>query len=64
MVCEEEKVYQFFPKFKKQFGNYEDPMSRPRITLIGELKLQKIYIIKKDFSHATLQQIYTLISMI
>ena len=45
MVCEEEKNYRFFPKFKKQFGNYEDPMSRPRITLIGEVK------ITKDLSH-------------
>ena len=38
MVCEEEKIYKFFPKFKKQFVNYEDPMSRPRVTLIGEIK--------------------------
>ena len=45
MVCEEEKIYRLFPKFKKQFGNYEDPMSRPRITLIGEAK------ITKDLSH-------------
>ena len=41
MVCEEEKIYRLFPKFKKQFGNYEDPMSRPRITLIGEVKITK-----------------------
>ena len=49
MVCEEEKVYQFFPKFKKQFGNYEDPMSRPRITLIGEAKVTKNLHHKKRF---------------
>ena len=49
MVCEEEKVYQFFPKFKKQFGNYEDPMSRPRITLIGEAKITKDSSHKKRF---------------
>ena len=45
MVCEEERIYRLFPKFKKPFGNYEDPMSRPRITLIGEVK------ITKDLSH-------------
>ena len=49
MVCEEEKVYQFFPKFKKQFCNYEDPMSRPRITLIGEAKVTKNLHHKKRF---------------
>ncbi len=38
MLCEEKKIYKFFPKFKKQFENYEDPMSRPRVTLIGEIK--------------------------
>ena len=49
MVCEEEKVYKLFPKFKKQFGNYEDPMSRPRITLIGEAKITKDLSHKKRF---------------
>ncbi len=49
MICEEEKVYQFFPKFKKQFGDYEDPMSRPRITLIGEIKVTKDLSHKKRF---------------
>ena len=49
MVCEEEKVYQLFPKFKKQFTNYEDPMSRPRITLIGEIKISNNKQHKKRF---------------
>ena len=49
MVCEEEKIYRLFPKFKKQFGNYEDPMSRPRITLIGEAKITKDLSHKKRF---------------
>ena len=41
MVCEEQKLYDFFPKFKNKDINYEDPMSRPRITLIGKLKNYK-----------------------
>lgn len=49
MVYEEEKIYKLFPKFKKQFGNYEDPMSRPRITLIGEAKITKDSSHKKRF---------------
>ena len=49
MVCEEERIYRLFPKFKKQFGNYEDPMSRPRITLIGEVKVTKDLSHKKRF---------------
>ena len=42
MICEEQKMYKFFPKFKnpKSFNiDYEDPMSRPRVTLIGELSV-------------------------
>ncbi|PPR43339.1 MAG: hypothetical protein CFH30_00233 [Alphaproteobacteria bacterium MarineAlpha8_Bin1] len=42
MICEEQKMYEFFPKFlynKKLSYEYEDPMSRPRITLIGELSV-------------------------
>ena len=40
MVCEEKNLYNFFPKFNNKFPNidYEDPMSRPRVTLIGNLK--------------------------
>jgi hypothetical protein len=41
MVCEEQKIYQFFPKFRNKIFDYEDPMSRPRITLIGNLKITK-----------------------
>ena len=44
MICEEQKMYKFFPKFKnpKSFNiDYEDPMSRPRVTLIGELLVTK-----------------------
>ena len=39
MLCEEEKLYDFFPKFlnKKPVTDYEDPMSRPRVTIIGDL---------------------------
>ena len=38
MLCEEQKLYNFFPKFKNNPFNYEDPMSRPRVTLIGNIK--------------------------
>ncbi len=38
MLCEEQKLYHYFPKFENSNSNYEDPMSRPRITLIGNLK--------------------------
>ncbi len=38
MLCEERKLYKFFPKFDNKFSSYEDPMSRPRVTLIGKLK--------------------------
>ena len=40
MVCEENDLYKFFPKFKNQMPgfDYEDPMSRPRVTLIGNIK--------------------------
>lgn len=49
MLCEEERIYQFFPKFKKQFTDYEDPMSRPRITLMGDLKISKNSVHKERF---------------
>ncbi len=39
MLCEEQKLYPLFPKFKKNPFDYEDPMSRPRVTLIGKLKV-------------------------
>ena len=41
MLCEEQKLYPYFPKFNKNPFNYEDPMSRPRVTLIGKLKITK-----------------------
>ncbi len=41
MLCEEQKLYHYFPKFKHSISGYEDPMSRPRITLIGNLKKTK-----------------------
>lgn len=41
MICEEQKLYRYFPKFKNNKFNYEDPMSRPRITLIGNLTKTK-----------------------
>ena len=40
MMCEEQKCTIFFQSLKKDF-DYEDPMSRPRVTLIGELKISK-----------------------
>ncbi|MBC33988.1 MAG: hypothetical protein CMN01_05125 [Rickettsiales bacterium] len=52
MLCEEQKMYSFFPKFKYKSGlgfEYEDPMSRPRITLIGELKVTKNDVHKRRF---------------
>ena len=41
MLCEERKLYNFFPKFKTDNSSYEDPMSRPRVTLIGKIKKTK-----------------------
>ena len=40
MVCEENNLYNFFPKFNNKFPDiaYEAPMSRPRVTLIGKIK--------------------------
>jgi len=51
MVCEEQKLYDFFPKFENKipFINYEDPMSRPRVTLIGKIKKTNEIHIKKRF---------------
>ena len=51
MLCEEQKMYQFFPKFENKIPSidYEDPMSRPRITLIGRIKKTNDIHIKKRF---------------
>ena len=51
MVCEEQKLYDFFPKFENRIPsiNYEDPMSRPRLTLIGKIKKTNEIHIKKRF---------------
>ncbi len=49
MLCEEQKLYQHFPKFKKNPFNYEDPMSRPRVTLIGKLRITKKLNLKDRF---------------
>jgi len=49
MLCEERKLYKFFPKFDNKISSYEDPMSRPRVTLIGKLKKTKDPNHKKRF---------------
>ena len=49
MLCEEQKLYQYFPKFKNNPFNYEDPMSRPRVTLIGKLQMTKRFNVKDRF---------------
>ena len=49
MLCEERKLYKFFPKFDNKFSSYEDPMSRPRVTLIGKLKKTKDLNHRKRF---------------
>ncbi len=49
MLCEEQKLYQHFPKFKNNPFNYEDPMSRPRVTLIGKLQMTKRFNVKDRF---------------
>ena len=41
MLCEERKLYNYFPKFNNNYSSYEDPMSRPRVTLIGKFKKTK-----------------------
>ena len=43
MLCEEQKAVSLFPSIQKKKNpfNYEDPMSRPRVTLIGKLKITK-----------------------
>ena len=41
MLCEESRLYNLFQKFDNKFSSYEDPMSRPRVTLIGKLKKTK-----------------------
>ena len=49
MLCEERRLYKFFPKFDNKFSSYEDPMSRPRVTLIGKLKKTRDPNHKKRF---------------
>ena len=51
MFCEEKKMYNYFPEFKNKIKliNYEDPMSRPRVTLIGKLSITKKKIHKERF---------------
>jgi len=38
MLCEDKKLHKLFPKFNRIKLEYEDPMSRPRVTLIGKIK--------------------------
>lgn len=43
MFCEEQPLSDYFPKFQKKIKlnsviSYEDPMSRPRVTVIGDLE--------------------------
>ena len=59
MVCEEEKSLSIVSKFKKQFTNYEDPMSRPRITLIGEIKISNNKQHKKRFLNRHPTKLYS-----
>tara|TARA_B100000029_G_C17539958_1_gene946301 strand:- start:552 stop:1352 length:801 start_codon:yes stop_codon:yes gene_type:complete len=51
MVCEETKLYQYFPKFDNNLPeiNYEDPMSRPRVTIIGEIRKSNDENLKRRF---------------
>ena len=51
MVCEENKLYEYFPQFKNKFPgiNYEDPMSRPRVTIIGEINKSNDKNLKQRF---------------
>ena len=53
MLCEERKLYNYFPKFKTDNSSYEDPMSRPRVTLIGKIKRLKIKITQNEISSKT-----------
>ena len=60
MMCEEQKMYNLFPEFKGSDFDYEDPMSRPRVTLIGELKISKDKNLKKRFlSRHPASQLYS-----
>ena len=60
MMCEEEKMYDFFPRYKGNEFDYEDPMSRPRITLIGNLKISKNSNLKQRFlSRHPASQLYS-----
>ena len=49
MLCEERKLYDYFPKFNNKSFDYEDPMSRPRVTLIGKFKKTKNVHHKRRF---------------
>ncbi len=54
MFCEEQQFLDYFPKFKKEvkpnkFLSYEDPMSRPRVTVIGEIQKGDANYQKKRF---------------
>ena len=49
MLTEEKKLYKFFPKFVMKNIAYEDPMSRPRVTLIGKIKKTNNSNLKKRF---------------
>ncbi len=51
MICEENKLYEYFPKFDNKIAkiNYEDPMSRPRVTIIGDIKQSNDGNLKQRF---------------
>ena len=53
-------MYNLFPEFKGSDFDYEDPMSRPRVTLIGKLKISKDKNLKKRFlSRHPASQLYS-----
>ena len=51
MISEENRLYEYFPKFKNKFPeiNYEDPMSRPRVTIIGKINKSNDQNLKQRF---------------
>ena len=50
MLCEEERIYQFFSKIQKAIHRLRgSTVSRPRITLMGDLKISKNSVHKKRF---------------
>ena len=54
LIYEEQKFREFFPKFENPLPNipnhnYEDPMSRPRLSIIGKLEIYNNVIAKKRF---------------